>query len=232
MRAGCEGSRKRHKRVGEPKQAGLMQSGARELGIELADNQLRQLEDYAAMVRRWNAKFNLVSRQDTNRFELRHVLDSLTVVPYLQAPRVLDLGSGAGLPGIPLAIACPELEMVLLDRGERKARFLRQVVVQTGLANVSVCCQDARDALSIGPFSSVVTRAVATPANIWRLAEPLLADDGVILMMHRIEQAGDSPGDDRPAMQTVTGAALTRHFVGVPGLLGQHEILSMRRASA
>jgi len=200
--------------------------GARELGIDLAAGQLRQLQNYADLVRRWNEKFNLVSRQDIGRFVPRHLLDSLTIATMLRPPNMLDLGTGAGLPGIPLAVARPELEVVLLDRGARKTRFLRQVVRQIGLANVTVCCQDVRDATDIGPFASIVSRGVASAAKLWTLAEPLLADCGLVYMMYR------TASDEHSQAPAVAGAAVACSRISVPGLPGLHEIVKMSRVSS
>ena len=207
-------------------EAETLRRGACELGVDLTETQLGQLCDYAAMVRRWNGKFNLVSRRDMDRFVARHLLDSLSIAPLLRGPNVLDLGTGAGLPGIPLAVARPELHLVLLDRGERKIRFLRQVVREAGLANVSLRCQDARDATDLERFATIVTRAVTGPAEMWRLAEPILNPDGVVIMLHRTD-AGE-----RPRLPTISGAVLCSRAMSVPGLAGQHEILQMRRAAA
>jgi 16S rRNA (guanine527-N7)-methyltransferase len=137
---------------------------------------------------------------------------------------VLDLGSGAGLPGIPLALARPDLEFVLLDRGARKARFLRQVVQQLGLANVTVRCQDARDVVET--FACVVSRAVAGVSRLWALAEPMLVLGGTLLVLHRANpQATGSP-------TAVPGAKLCSHWVRVPGLSQQHEIVMLNRAGS
>ena len=196
--------------------------GASELGVELSPSQLAGLLDYADMVRRWNEKFNLVSRQDMDRFTSRHLLDSLSVAGVLRPPNVLDLGSGAGLPGIPLALARPDLRFVLLDRGARKARFLRQAVQQLGLANVTVRCQDARDVVET--FTCIVSRAVASVSKLWTLAEPLLAAGGTLLVLHRAD-----PTVTRPPAE-VPGAKLCSRWVKVPGLSQQHEIVTLGRA--
>ncbi len=198
--------------------------GASELGVELSPGQLHALLDYAHMVRRWNDKFNLVSRQDMDRFVSRHLLDSLSVARLLPSPNVLDLGSGAGLPGIPLALACPDRKFVVLDRGARKARFLRQVVQQLGLANVTVRCQDARDVAET--FACVVSRAVASVSKLWTLAEPLLAAGGKLLVLHRTDRKGTR------ALAPVPEARLCSHWVRVPGLSEEHEILTLVRAES
>ena len=118
--------------------------GARTLGVELDPTSITRLLNYTRLLERWNGAFNLVSRKDIDRLVARHLLDSLSVLPLLRGPRVMDLGSGAGLPGIPLAIACPDLSFTLVDRSDRKARFLTQVIGELDLSNVFVYCQNVQ----------------------------------------------------------------------------------------
>ncbi|MCZ6460073.1 MAG: 16S rRNA (guanine(527)-N(7))-methyltransferase RsmG, partial [Gammaproteobacteria bacterium] len=108
------------------------------LGVELSSTQVDLLADYVALLKQWNKRINLLSRRDTERIWPRHVLDSLSILPFIRGPRILDLGSGGGLPGIPLAIAAPQHTFTLLDRSDRKTRFLEHVVLRLGLANVIV----------------------------------------------------------------------------------------------
>ena len=98
--------------------------GAERLQVTLSNDQLDLLEHFAAMVVKWNAQINLISRRDIDRLQARHILDSLAVVPWLTGPTILDVGSGAGLPGIPVAIACPDRALTLCERMTRRARFL------------------------------------------------------------------------------------------------------------
>ncbi len=138
-----------------------------------------RLHRYAALLRRWNRAFNLVSRRDEAELERRHLLDSLVAAPFLRGPRVLDLGSGAGLPGIPLAVARPALAFVLADRRARRTRFLEEAVAALGLENVRVATVDVRRwEEGRGAFGTVVARAVAPLPELAALARPLLAPEG------------------------------------------------------
>ncbi|MDE0053421.1 MAG: 16S rRNA (guanine(527)-N(7))-methyltransferase RsmG [Gammaproteobacteria bacterium] len=143
------------------------------------------LEHYERLVLRWNARGKLVSRRDLGRLRDRHVLDSLSLLPWWHGS-LADVGSGAGLPGIPLAIARPESPVTLVERSERKARFLQHVIIELMLRNVELVEADIRErlpsSLAERVFGTVTARAVAPPAATWRLLRGLLAPTGVALL--------------------------------------------------
>ncbi len=152
------------------------------------------LAQYASLVRRWSKVRNLVSPRDLDRLEKRHIQDSLSLLGFLQAPplpdvppqngcrwKLVDVGAGAGFPGIPLAIACPDLQVTLVERSEVKGRFLRQAVIELGLTNATVCVADA-DSIAPGTFHAATARAVAPPHKAWPLLRRLLRPDGVALL--------------------------------------------------
>ncbi len=125
-------------------EADELEAGAAALGVELTAAQVGQLIQFAALLRRWSAAFNLVSRRDIPRLAARHLLDGLSLAPMLSGHRILDLGTGAGLPGVPLAIACPGLEFTLIDRSERRMRFVRQATIDLNLTNAVGISADYR----------------------------------------------------------------------------------------
>ncbi len=144
----------------------------------------RRLQQYSELLRRWNRAFNLVSRKDVHRLESRHVHDSLRLLAELDSDgALLDIGSGGGLPGLVLAIAEPRRPVVLLDRSDRKCRFLTQAAAELELGNVTVECADIDDFHAPEAFAYVVSRAVAPVDDVWQWAAPRLAKAGKMLHM-------------------------------------------------
>jgi 16S rRNA (guanine527-N7)-methyltransferase len=112
-----------------------------------------------------------------------HLLDSLTVIPYLEGQRIIDIGTGAGLPGIPLAICLPQLSFTLLDSNAKKTRFVQQAVLELKLANVQICQCRVEDYQPGQRFSTVLTRAFAELSDIILMTQHLLATNGRLLAM-------------------------------------------------
>jgi 16S rRNA (guanine527-N7)-methyltransferase len=196
--------------------------GAVALGVELDQGQITKLVQFAELLRRWNTTFNLVSRRDIHRLIARHLLDALSLAPRLRGRRVLDLGTGAGLPGIPLAIARPALQFVLVDRSERRIRFVQQTCIEVGLANVESSAQDFASFRSAAAFDTVVSRAVAKPPLLWRVASNLLATDGVALLCVGASEK-----------TTVVADATTQiESIEIPGIEQPQCIMTIRRANA
>ena len=144
-----------------------------------------KLEAFEALLKRWNKRYSLVSRGDVPRLRERHVLDSLALAPWL-AGRLADVGSGGGFPGLPLAIARPQCPVVLIERSERKGRFLRQVLIELKLPNVELVVGDVADYRPATLFDTVTVRAVAAPKVAWRLVRHLArpATGTVLLQSH------------------------------------------------
>lgn len=139
-----------------------------------------KLSAFEALVQRWNARAGLVSRADAHRLRKRHTEDSLSLLPWVDG-RLADVGSGAGFPGVPLAIALPDTRVVLIERSTRKCAFLRQAAIELDLANVDVAAGDVGDYAGT-PFDTVTVRAVAPPLQAWSLVRHLLAPTGKALL--------------------------------------------------
>ena len=140
-----------------------------------------KLDAFEALLRRWNTRYNLVSRFDAARLRERHVLDSMALLPWWSGT-LADIGSGAGFPGVPLAIARPDARVALIERSERKGIFLRQAAIDLELGNVEVVIADASRYRPPALFDTIAVRAVAKPAVAWDLARRLLGADGRVLV--------------------------------------------------
>ncbi|HDT5990173.1 TPA: 16S rRNA (guanine(527)-N(7))-methyltransferase RsmG [Raoultella planticola] len=133
-----------------------------EAGISLTDHQKNQLVAYVGMLDKWNKAYNLTSVRDPNEMLIRHILDSIVVAPYLQGTRFIDVGTGPGLPGIPLAIVLPQAHFTLLDSLGKRVRFLRQVQHELKLDNIAPVQSRVEDFPAEPPFDGVISRAFAS----------------------------------------------------------------------
>jgi 16S rRNA (guanine527-N7)-methyltransferase len=131
-------------------------------GISLTDHQKNQLVAYVDMLNKWNKAYNLTSVRDPNEMLVRHILDSIVVAPHLQGERFIDVGTGPGLPGIPLSIVRPESHFTLLDSLGKRVRFLRQVQHELKLENIEPVQSRVEDFPSEPPFDGVISRAFAS----------------------------------------------------------------------
>lgn len=159
-----------------PADRAVLEAGLDELGLAFEQASLERLLAHIQLVRAWSRSYNLVARGDLASLVSRHVLDSLAIHPLVPAGRLLDVGSGAGFPGVPLAIALPRLDVTLLDSAGKRARFLRHVVRTLRLERVEVVESRVEDYIAPRPFASIVSRAFATLSDYARqvrhLADP------------------------------------------------------------
>ncbi|WP_153117801.1 16S rRNA (guanine(527)-N(7))-methyltransferase RsmG [Rhodocyclus tenuis] len=196
------------------------------LGIELAPAAQQTLLAYAALLDKWNRAFNLTALRDPEKAVSHHLLDSLAILPHLLGATLLDVGSGGGLPGIPLAIARPGLAVTLLDSNSKKTAFLRQAAIELGLANVSVHCGRIEDFRPAQPFAAIVSRAFAELADFVRPTRALLAPDGGWLAMKGLiphEEIARLP--EGVVVSSVTPLA-------VPGVDGERHLLLLKDTGA
>ena len=159
-------------------------SGLEKLGLTINETQQRQLLEYLALLEKWNRVVNLTAIRDPVDMIAQHLLDSLTLVPHLEGrSNLADVGSGAGLPGIPVALVRPDLRVTLLESNQKKAAFLRQAKLELGLENVEVQAVRAETYKPETLFEAVVSRAFAELDEFVRLSGHLVAPRGVILAM-------------------------------------------------
>ncbi|WP_233198663.1 MULTISPECIES: 16S rRNA (guanine(527)-N(7))-methyltransferase RsmG [Luteimonas] len=179
---------------------------------------------YLALLARWNRTYNLTAIRDPHDMVVRHLLDSLAMVPFVtDVPTLADLGTGPGLPGIPLAIALPSLRVTLVESNGKKARFLREAVRTLTLANAEVAEARIEAVDRPGAFAAITARALATLPDILAAGGHLLAADGRLLAMK-----GVRPDDEiaaLPAGWSVTAV----HPLQVPGLDAERHLVVVAR---
>lgn len=163
-----------------------LEQGLRELALGVPANAQQKLLHYLHLIVKWNKHFNLSGITAIQEMVPLHLLDSLAISPYLEGERILDIGSGAGLPGIPLAIANPDKNFVLLDSNGKKTRFLFQVKVALELSNVEIVDARVDEYLSTadtGEFSLITCRAFSSLSSIVKMIEKPLASGTKLLAM-------------------------------------------------
>ena len=157
--------------------------GLGELGVPLPGEARDKLLGFLALIQKWNQVYNLTAIRDGVLMVSVHLLDCLAVAPHIAGPRLLDVGSGAGFPGILLAVAKPDIEVTLLDSSHKKAAFLRQAVAELQLDNVSVVCERVENWRPTVRFNCIVSRAYAELAEFVTSSSHLLAPDGIFASM-------------------------------------------------
>lgn len=186
-----------------------VEQGLQKLGISVASE---KLITYLDLLDKWNHTYNLTAVRDINEMVSRHILDSLAILPYLHPHRVLDVGTGAGLPGIPLAIAKPELHFVLLDSNGKKIRFLQEAKRLLLLNNVEVIQSRVETYHPNLGFDTVVSRAFSEVQQMIKWTNHLIKPDGVWLAMK-----GQIPTDELIKVNY----SYDINTYSVPGTLGE-----------
>ena len=195
--------------------------GLTELGLQLGTAAHARLGDYLGLIQKWNRVYNLTAVREPRKMLAHHLFDCLAVAPRVAAENVLDAGSGAGLPGIPLAIARPSMHVTLLDSSHKKAAFLKQAVIELALDNVSVVCERVEAWDTPQRFDLVVSRALTDLPEFIRLAGRLVAPAGALAAMKGIypyEEIAQVPAGWRVSEATalkVPGLRAERHWVRV-----------------
>jgi 16S rRNA (guanine527-N7)-methyltransferase len=192
--------------------------GLDELKIGYSPEFLSNLLEFRALLSKWNKTYNLTGIRDPETMISHHLLDSLSVSPYLRGQRVLDVGTGPGLPGIPLSMLHTDKSFVLIDSNGKKTRFVRQVVLELGLTNVEVVHIRVERFQNELLFDTIVTRAFAAMSGILSGSSHLLKDTGRILAMRGRLPDRESP---HPGFRTklipvrVPGVQAERHILMV-----------------
>ena len=199
-----------------------IQFGCDQLGLSPDAVQIEQLLDYLALLARWNKTYNLTAVRDQRQMVTRHLLDSLAVAPWLAGARFIDVGTGAGLPGVPLAIIHPQYEFHLLDSSGKKARFLFQVKTALCLDNIVVHQARVESYQVAQPFDAVLSRAFASLRDMTVASRHLLAAGGKFLAMKgaypatELDDIRQSFSEVAVHPLVVPGLAEQRHLVEIP----------------
>ncbi len=204
--------------------AAKLAEGVAELGLALPPQAQPRLLDYLALLQKWNRTYNLTAVREPAKMVGQHLLDCLAVAAHVTARGIVDVGSGAGLPGIPLALALPQANVTLLESSHKKAAFLQQAKIELKLDNVAVACERVEAWQPGGTFEMVISRAFSDLAEFVKLAGRHVAPGGRLAAMKGIyphEEVTQLPAGWR----LQESIALT-----VPGLRAQRHLLLIGRA--
>jgi 16S rRNA (guanine527-N7)-methyltransferase len=161
----------------------LLIKGIEYLRVDVSPAQIDLLLAFVSLIQKWNKAYNLTAIRDRDEMLRLHILDSLAILPYVTGQKIIDVGTGAGLPGIPLAILMPEVQFTLLDSNSKKTRFVQQVVLELKLNNVEVVHSRVEKLERAGEYDAVLSRAFASVDGIMNLTEHLLQAEGVLIAM-------------------------------------------------
>jgi 16S rRNA (guanine527-N7)-methyltransferase len=193
--------------------------GVKELGIALPTGAQERMLRYLALLQKWNRVYNLTAVRESHRMVSEHLLDCLAVTQYIGENRILDVGSGAGLPGIPLALALAKARVTVLDSNHKKAAFLQQVVTELKLANVAVACERVESWRPAAAFEVVISRAFSDLGEFVALAGRHVAAGGYLAAMkgvHPYDEIAQLPQGWRVhevLPLAVPGLRVQRHLV-------------------
>ncbi len=163
------------------------------MGLDIPDQTQSALLAYIALMQKWNKAYNLTAIRDPDQMVIRHILDSLSILPFIDRFPVLDVGTGAGLPGIPLALCRPDEKFVLLDSNGKKTRFLTQVKIELGIENIEVIHSRVEDYRPGTGFEIITCRAFAALNTILERTQHLLTSTTRIMAMKGKEEIPDLP---------------------------------------
>lgn len=201
-----------------------LQAGAEKLNLPLSDQQIRQMLDYLALLRKWNAVYNLTAVRDPKDMIKQHVLDSLSAAPaFSTAQRILDVGSGGGLPGVILAIVYPQIQVALIDTVSKKTAFLNQAKAELGLSNLSVFSNRVEKLQVPEKFDVITSRAFSELKNFINWSAHLLQEGGRFLAMK-----GVYPSDEVAALPEGWQVVASQEL-HVPGLEAERHLLIIQR---
>jgi 16S rRNA (guanine527-N7)-methyltransferase len=207
----------------EPHLAPILEAGMQQMGVEYSSEQRDMLLTYLQLLMTWNKAYNLTAIRDPGEMIKLHLLDSLAVLPHVAGRRLIDVGTGAGLPGIPLAIMCPERDFTLLDSNGKKTRFLFQARCDLGLSNLKEINSRVEKHKPEVPYDAVLSRAFTSVADMVNKCSHLLSPEGLFLAMK-----GKFPQSE--LSEVGKGYKVNAsHILQVPGVDGERHLIVISR---
>lgn len=200
---------------------GQLQQALSQTTLHISESQQQQLVALVQLIDKWNKAYNLTSVRDPQDMLIRHILDSVVVAPHIQGQHFIDVGTGPGLPGLPLAIVMPEQKFVLLDSLGKRIRFIKQAVFELGLENVSAVQARVEDYQPDTPFDGVLSRAFASIKDMLHWCQHLVDSQGTFLALK-----GQLPSQELETLPAgfVVGGIIK---LDVPGLQAERHLIKM-----
>jgi len=197
-----------------------LEQGIQQLGLQISPQVQQKLIDYLQLMLKWNKAYNLTAIRELDSMVIRHLLDSLSILPFIKNSPILDVGTGPGLPGIPLAICLPDYQFVLLDSNGKKTRFLTQCKIDLKLENIDIIHSRVEDYKPEYGFKIITCRAFAALNTILDRTQHLLTSTTRVLAMK---------GKDEMPVLTTGYEQLAQHQLQVPWLDEDRQLIEIRR---
>jgi 16S rRNA (guanine527-N7)-methyltransferase len=204
----------------------ILELGMQTMSISYTTAQIDRLLAYLDLMDRWNKAYNLTAIRGRDNWIIRHLLDSLAVLPLLRAHRGIDVGTGAGLPGIPLAIMRPDTPIALLDSNGKKTRFLFQAKMQLGLSNLTIVESRVEQYQPTELYDAVVSRAFASLADMVQVCEHLLSPDGSFFAMKAATVGSEITDMKKATHDRFSVTAI--HELAIPGLNESRSVVEVK----
>jgi len=204
-----------------------LQQGIADLSLSVDSQTQAKLIQYIELIAKWNKSFNLTAIRNIDDMLTWHLLDSLAVVPYIKAQRILDVGAGAGLPGIVLALCYPQKEFVLIDTNGKKTRFMTQAKIELGLTNVEIVHARVDEYQPLKAFDAIISRAFASISDILGYVDHLVTDDNTMVLAMKAD------GEEELSQMPVSGKSSWQiqqiHELAIPGLAAKRQLIAINK---
>jgi 16S rRNA (guanine527-N7)-methyltransferase len=208
--------------VSSEKLSDILAQGVIQLGLDVNQEQQVKLVDYVERIHKWNKAFNLTSVRDPEQMMVKHILDSLSVVPYLSGQNIIDVGTGPGLPGIPLSIVYPQKQFTLLDSLGKRVRFMKQCAFEMKLDNITPIQSRVEEHQPEQAYDIVLSRAFASLKDMLHWCGHLVDSEGKFLALK-----GQYPTDEIADIEQ-DYHVLSVQSLDIPGLVGERHLVTLQ----